>query len=242
MQFTAAELFVLAGVAGAHSVSGIEDPFDGLLPEPIETQVRAARSSLLAKGALIGAGAERWLVAPAFRRCVASLAHPRSTLVIGLDREGSQTRRTYFRTSRATAEAALTGPGTYELRGLDEDDGTGLVRRIANLWALPPTSIPDSPEKIVLASDGIAGALEAKFGRPRMTSTLVTFAAEALGWAASGLGVLWTGTALWRIRALEGDVPCVELTETGSEQMIVELERMVGRLSSATPEQTAAKT
>lgn len=249
------ELVFLAGLLGADTLVGVEDPFWGWLAEEVEEAWEKAKVELADRRFIELQPDDQVVMDVTVAALVGACAFPKASFLLTVGASQEATTHVLYLAEGIAVEQAQEGE-QYRLTALDGADA--ILQRIETLLGLHDQVAPGVPgqalrdESLAQARDkATQGDLEAaravleQAGLPAETAAvltedlahsirdgaLVAIAPQEQSWEVAGLGFLEGKNGLWRLRTFtREETNWVEVIPTSAEEAREAIRRMMNRV------------
>jgi len=226
---SAQEMVFLAGLLGADSLLGVDDPFWGWLANEIEAAWQQAREALAERRFIEIQPDGNVVMDVAVAALMGTCAFPEASFILTYSpASGEPTTRHFYVTRHLAVEQALSGESTSTCRLTALEDARAVFGRVTEIWQLNGQQAASSASGVLPEAD-LTGARQAvvESGRkavqkvlqeagldapvaatlaetlvdPVANGALVALTRRETAWEVAGLGLLEGRNGLWRLRA-----------------------------------------
>ena len=230
---SAQEMLFLAGLLGADTLLGVDDPFFGWLTEEIEEAWQQAQESLVERRFLEIQSDGDVVMDVAVAALVGTCAFPDASFILTYTPAGDQATTRYFHATRHLAvEQALSGESISTCRLTALEDARTVFERVTEIWQLNGQQAASSGSGVLPEADltgarlaavesgleaaqmalreagldaPVAATLAEALVDPVANGALVALTRRETAWEVAGLGMLEGRNGLWRLRAFIRD-------------------------------------
>lgn len=250
-RLTMSEFCLLAGVTGAGSVIGIEDPWPDQSPEQIESALLRARRELAEYGLIEVRADERIVIEPRLAAAVSICGFPETVAVVtnSVPEWGVLQRYVHLTRGGAVELAERSDgpePGVELLFFTETADALERMADMLRLEDQQAAGAASGQLRQALLESALGGAraedlvqegwepgaaslLAQTLTAPRGNGSVAVLAPVGSEWQADGFGLLEGENALWRLGRPDGDSDVVTLESVSAEAVRQELRDLIYR-------------